>query len=322
VPRLDRINADDVKKLLLSVSPHRAAELSALLDELNPTWLLDRDSDEDVFEARLGQPNKVRMGLKCSKRLQVHAYAVAVTLSSIAKPKPERDRILGPVNEMLNWAVGTDLTRWLNRSGVTLRQGHVLRATDSDIPEHLLLNLSKLDKALGMSFYAYATAWILFHELGHLKLKHTYTQGFASLQQEKEADRFAADWMAAAASESTGQMRQVDRLCALFGSSVALLWLTIFNVYVGRQESKTHPESYDRLFQVLDCMIDPNDEQEYVAVWQSIATMLFIHMDSAGYDFDESDAVRMQGDPRDEVSYLIDRIAHRDHTREPGTGEG
>jgi hypothetical protein len=322
VPHFDRINEDDVKDLLLSVSPNRTAEVSALLDELNPTWLLDRDSDDDVFEARLGQPNVVRMGLKCSIRLQVHAYAVAVILSSIGKPKPERDRLLVPVNEMLNWAVGTDLTRWLNRSGVTLRRGHVLRATDSDIPEHLLRNLNKLDKALGMGLYAFGTAWILLHELGHLKFKHTYTQGFASLQQEKEADRFAADWMAAAASESTAEMRQVDRLCALFGVSVALLWLTIFNVYVGCQESKTHPESYDRLFQVLDCMIDRNDEQEYLAVWQSIATMLFVHMDSAGYDFDASDDVRMQGDPRDQVNYLIDRIARSDRTREPSVGEG
>ena len=322
MPQLDHINADDVNELLRVVSPNRTAELSALLDELNPTWLLDRDSDDDVFEARLGPPNTIRMGLKCSKRLQAHAYAAALILSSIGKPKPERDRILAPVNEMLNWAVGTDVTRWLNGDGRTLHQGHALRATDTDFPEHLLLSLSTQDKVLGKGLHAYSTSWILFHELGHLKLGHTFTQGLVSLQQEKDADRFAAEWMAAAASESTGETREADRLCALFGTSVALLWLTVVNVYRGRGESNTHPQGYDRLFQVLENTIDTEDEQEYLAVWQFIATMLFIHMDSAGYDFDERDAVHMQGDPQDEVSYFIDRIARSDRKREPGTGEG
>jgi hypothetical protein len=322
VPQLDHINADDVNELLRVVSPNRTAELSALLDELNPTWLLDRDSDDDVFEARLGQPNTIRMGLKCSKRLEAHAYAAALILSSIGKPKPERDRILAPVNEMLNWAVGTDVTRWLNGDGRTLRQGHALRATDSDIPEHLLLSLSTQDKVLGKGLHAYSTAWILLHELGHLKLGHTFTQGLVSLQQEKDADRFAAEWMAAAALESAEELREGDRLCALFGTSVALLWLTVVNVYRGQRDSNTHPQGYDRLFQVSEYIIDKEDEQEYFAVWQFIATMLFVHMDSAGYDFDESDAARMQGDPKDEVSYLIDRISRSDRKREPGTGEG
>lgn len=307
--QLELVNDSDVQKLLHSVSPNRSAELTALLDDLKPRWLLDRESDRNLFQARLGQPNEIRMGLKCSKRLQVHAYAAAVTLSSIGKPKQERDQILAPVDEMLNWAVGVDLTRWLSSNGVHLPAGHVLRATDEELPEHVLPKLSKANKVVGMGFYRFATAWILFHELGHLKLRHTYEEGLPSLIQEKEADRFAAEWMIEAAADSGADDRTFDRLCALFGTAVALLWLTIFNVFFGRQESKTHPEGYDRLFQILDGVIDRSDEEEYEALWQSVATMLFIHMGSAGYGFDESDAIHMQGDPRDEVNYLIDRIS-------------
>jgi hypothetical protein len=44
-------------------------------------------------------------------------------------------------------------------------------------------------------------------------------------------------------------------------------------------------------------------------IWFFVSKMLFIHMWSAGFDFDESDLVHMQGDPRDEANYLIDRIS-------------
>lgn len=306
---LEQINDSDVRKLLISVSPNRATELSALLDDLQTVWVLDRESDDNLFQARMGHPNEIRMGLKCSKRIQVHAYAAAVILSSIGKSKEERDRILAPVNELLNWAVGVDLTIWLSRNKVHLPAWHVLRAIDEDLPEHLLSKLSRMNKIIGMAFYRYATASILLHELGHLKLGHTFQNGYPSLVQEKEADRFAAEWMAEAAADSRADEREFDRFCALLGISIALFWLTIYNVYFGREESNTHPEGYDRLFQVLDQVIDRSDEQEYLAVWQFIAIMLFLHMDSAGFDFDEGDAICMQGDPRDEVNYLINRIS-------------
>jgi hypothetical protein len=311
----EEVNDIDVRKLLISVSPNRAPELTALLDELRPLWLLNRDADRILFQAKLGQPNEIRMGLKCSKRLQVHSYAIAVILTSIERPKQERDPIFTLVDEMLNWAVGVDLGPWLERAGVELPANHILRQTDNDIPDHLLSKLSKMNRVVGMGIFRSATAWILFHELGHLKLGHTYLEGVPSLEQEKEADRFAAEWMTEAASESSADQRPFDRLCALFGATSALLWLTVFNVFFGPMESDTHPEGYDRLFQVLDQVIDRSDELEYGAVWESIALMLFVHMTSAGYEFDERDATHMQGDPRDEVNYLIDRISNFERKR-------
>lgn len=313
--QLEQVNDGDVRKLLLSVSTNRRVAMTALLDELKPVWMLDRESDGNLFWARLGQLNEIRIGLKGSKRLQVHAYAAAVIVSSIGKPKPERDQILAPVNQMLNWAIGADLTRWLSSAGVQFPAGHVFRVTDMELPDDALRRLSKMNRIVGMGFYRFAIAHILLHELGHLKFGHTYQEGLPSLAQEKEADRFAAEWMAEAAADSRADEREFDRLCALFGSAVALLWLTIINVFLGPTESNTHPEGYERLFQVLDHVIDRNDEEEYVAVWLSVATMLFIHMDSAGYKFDESDAIHMQGDPRDEVNYLIDRISRCDRKK-------
>jgi hypothetical protein len=315
--QLERISDDGVRELLVSVLPKQTATVNALLDELKPVWLLDRKSDRILFRAQseLGQPNEIRIGLKCTKRLQVHAYAVARILSALGKPKAERDLLLAPVNQVLDWAVGVELKGWLETRGIELPAGHVLRPTNEELPSVLLSELSARDKILGMGFFKFAIAWILLHELGHLKLRHTSQKGLPSFEQEKEADRFAAAWMAEAAADSRADKREADRLSALFGTALALLWLTIFNVFLGVSESETHPEGYDRLFQVLDQVIDQSVKQEYASVWQSVATLLFIHMWSGGYDFDESDGTHMQGDPRDEVNHLIDRMSRSERTK-------
>jgi len=311
--QLAAVNQSDVRKLLLSISPRRTDEINTLLDDLKPEWLIDRESDRNLFRARPGEPNRILIGLKCSKRLQAHAYATAVVLSSIGKTKSERDHLLAPVDQLLNWAVGVDLTRWLDNVGVSLEPGHILRATDRELPESLLAQLSSVSKRVGMEFFKYAIAFILLHELAHLQLGHTSQHGLPSLIQEKEADRFAAEWMADATAFLKADGQELVRFCAVYGIMIALLWLTIFNVFLGPAETETHPEGYDRLFQVMDQVINKNDdEEEYLALWQSVTTMLVIHMTSAGYDLNESD---VQGDPRDQANYLIDRISKLDRKR-------
>jgi len=48
----------------------------------------------------------------------------------------------------------------------------------------------------------------------------------------------------------------------MLGISVALLWLTVFNIFLGPIKNDTHPQGYDRLFQVLDHGIEQTDEDE------------------------------------------------------------
>jgi hypothetical protein len=69
------------------------------------------------------------------------------------------------------------------------------------------------------------------------------------------------------------------------------------------------------LYQVLEQIVDLRDEEEHNMVWYFVSQMLFTHMCSAGFDFDERDARQMQGDPMEEVNYLIDRVAKGDRNR-------
>lgn len=294
--QLEQIDDHDMRKLLLSVSQNRSVEMNSLLDDLQPVCLVDRESDRIRFQALPGQPNQIIVGVKCAKRLHVHCCAAAVILSAIKETGSAQDRLVALAYKMLNWVVGLDLQGHL---GVELPAGHVLRPTGEDFPKELVAETSEADLKLGTRLYEFAFSAILLHELGHLKLGHTGEVGLRSIEQEKEADRFAAEWLT-----DFGQ-RNVDRMGALLGTALALLWLTIFNVFLGRRQSETHPEGYDRLFQVLDQIIDTSNELECLAVWEFVRRMLRAHMSSAGFELDEA----VHDNPRDEVSRLIDRIS-------------
>ena len=307
----ERVDCEPIRELLRAVSLSRGDELDALFDELAPVCELDRATERNLFQATLGDPNILRIGVKCTVRLQAHAYAAGIVIQALAKPD-ERDTFLVLANQILSWAVGLDLQRWLSGLGIKVTPEQVLPGGSSKLPEDLLGSLSKTQRILGEGLFRYATAFILLHEVGHLKLEHTRS----TYETEKDADRFAAEWMSEAAFSSSGDV-EGDRLSAMFGIAVALLWLTVFNVFFGQQEATTHPEGYDRLYQVLDHTIGWGNRDEHQIVWYFVSLMLFIHMWAAGFDFDEkTDAIHMQGDPRDEVNYLIDRISKGDRKRQ------
>ena len=252
----ERIDIEPIRKLLRTVSLDRANELDVLLDERALVCELDRETDCNLFQAILGSPNIVKIGLKCTIRLQAHAYAGGIVIAAIGKPS-EWDTLVAPANRILTWAVGVDLQRWLGRRGFKVKLEQVLPGGDSELPEDILGSLSETQRTLGEGLFRYASAFILLHELGHLKFGHTCS----THENEKEADRFAAEWMSEAAFESSGDIES-NRLVALFGIAVSLLWFTIFNIYFGQKKSNTHPEGYDRLSQVLDQVIDGDDEEE------------------------------------------------------------
>ena len=182
----------------------------------------------------------------------------------------------------------------------------ILAGAGKELPESLLTSLSRKQRIFGEGLFRIACAWIILHEIGHLYFRHVSCRGCDSILHEKEADRFATDWLLDGASSS--QNAESSRINALFGIAVALTWLTVFNVYLGQMESVTHPQGYDRLFQVLDYAIDRQNEVEHDMVWYFVDQMLLIHMWSAGFNFSQ-DTKHAYEDPKDHVNHLIDRIS-------------
>jgi hypothetical protein len=302
------VSFDPLARLLKQAVPSKAVELDAILARLSPVCELDRDSERVLFQAHLN-PAVIRVGLQCTCRLEAHAYVAGIFLSAFCTPgylKMTRDQkhvLYAPADHLLNWAVSRDLSQFLVASGVDVWPEDLLEGLGKELPPGLLAGLNEQQRVLGRGMFCYSTAFILLHELAHLHFGHTYCEGAWSIQQERDADRFAAEWLVESASQS--KRCSATRLNALNGISVALLWLTVFNVYFGPRRSSTHPEGYDRLFTELDNVIDATDEKESSMVWYLVSCLLFVHMDNAGFEFDPA---RMQGSPRDEVNYLIDPV--------------
>jgi hypothetical protein len=217
----------------------------------------------------------------------------------------ERRKLFSPADSFLTWAVGRDLQQSLKSQGWDFDLEEIMRGSEKELPVELLPSLTRKQRILGEGLFRYASAFILLHELAHLSLGHISCKGDWSIHQEKEADCFAADWLLD--SRSFGAP-DPHRMNVLIGMAVALLWLTVLNVYLGPHENETHPEGYDRLFQVLDHAINRDNENESSIVWFFVSNLLFVHMDNAGFDFDGS---KMQGSPRDEVNYLIDILSKK-----------
>jgi hypothetical protein len=308
------VDIGPIKELLRQVARSKARELDALFDRLSPVCEIDRSSERILFQAESTR-NLIRVGAKCTLRLHAHALAAGVVLSGfnstvLKEMSPDaRRKFFAPADRFLNWAIGRDLQQRLKEiDGYERDLATVYRGVEGELPDELFASLERTQRLTGEMLFRFALAFILLHELGHLHYAHRRELGYLSIQQEKDADWFAAEWLLDAASNGPANP-EARRLHVLFGISIALLWLTVFNVFLGRSESSTHPEGYDRLYQVLDRGIDPFDDAESPMVWYFVSTLLVIHMNCAGFELRPE--YFQTSDSRDEANTLIDVISKR-----------
>ncbi|MEX2185146.1 MAG: phage exclusion protein Lit family protein [Pirellulales bacterium] len=308
------IKREDLVKILARVANSPSRDINELIDEIDARFYVDRVAESFLFRARIGKPNLVTVSLKASIQLQAHSYAYGVLLAAFGNPgfrqmgDAERRKLLEPADHFLNWAVGQDAQRWLAKRGEQLPDDHILAVAAARPPDDVLNRLTETQLMFCVGLFNYAMTFIILHEIGHLKLHH----GASTPEHEKAADRFAAEWLSDAASESKTDI-EANRLVALCGIAVALLWITTPRVYLGPSSSDSHPEAYDRLWQVLEHIIETEDERELV--WYFVSNVLFLHIHTAGYEFDDSDLPRMQCPLHEQVNYLIDRISKQDKKR-------
>ncbi|MBL4883561.1 MAG: hypothetical protein JKY95_03360 [Planctomycetaceae bacterium] len=312
---MEQISADEIRSLLQTTSTEKNMELDTLLDEIEPIVELDRTTDDNLFQAQLGNQNIIRFGLKGIARIQSHAYAESVIITAIGTPgyismgHGERSALLLPAKGLLDWAVGTDPQSRIINQGHSWKMEQIIQDGTGEVPGELLRPLNKTQLYFGKGLLNFAIKFILYHELAHLKFQHSGS----TIEIENEADRFAAEWMSEAtidSSDNTG----VERLVTLFGISAVLLWVTVPDI-LGEIKSTTHPKGYDRLYHVLDNVIASDNEQEYGMVWDFVARMLYVHMWNAGYIFDKDYGEHVKGDSKVEVNYLIDLISKWDRNR-------
>lgn len=123
---------------------------------------------------------------------------------------------------------------------------------------------------IGNEFCLCAVAYIIHHELAHIRLKHNaYIE---SIEQERDADYEASDWiMDGTISDELVFTKR------MLGISLALQALTIRGIYTGRFSSNSHPRSFDRLYNTLSRYLTDDDHVIYAIT----AIALQLHMQGA-----------------------------------------
>ncbi len=310
------VSLEPIAKLLRDAAPHRRSELDALLIELSPACELDCDAERVLFQAAL-RPPKIRIGVKCTQRLEAHAYFAAICISAFGTPGyaqmgiEERRTLFRPAGELLNWAVSRDLAQAPRAHGAMIDAGTIFQGRGEQLSPRLISSLSDQQRVLGRGYFRIALAYILLHELAHLRLSHAPCEGFWSIQQEHDADRFAAEWLGDAPDDfETTFARQVN---TFIGIALAVLWLVVPTAFFGPRQSTTHPQAHDRLYAVIKHVTGDPESKEASLIWYFVATLLFCHMDAARFTFDP---VRMQGSAHDEANYLLDLLSARPANRD------
>jgi hypothetical protein len=175
MPAVERINIEPIEKLLRKAAPAKATDLESLFQRLSPICELDRTEEGILFQANADQ-NLIRIGTKCTLRLQAHSLAAGVIVAGVSTPgfidmtAAEEARLFKPADDLFTFAVGRDLRermkKQLNDSEPDLDR--IFPGANADLPGSVLSSLSSNQRLLGEEFFRFASAFILLHEIGHL----------------------------------------------------------------------------------------------------------------------------------------------------------
>jgi hypothetical protein len=221
-------------------SPQRRDELAQLVARYNIYFVLDEQSAGIDFWS-VPSTGQINVPRRCLFRLKASAYAyysavAEMTARQMGNADPGLDERLRKASELLTWAVRTDVATSLG-DGSTFSLGAI--PADFEQLCRSCLRPEQLDVA--EEVFRLAVAWILHHEIAHIRLQHSASPGPDAVQEEWEADRASTDWLLRVPG-----MSQADRLARFCGVAAGLGWLSALYVYLGHGQSQTHPPEGER----------------------------------------------------------------------------
>lgn len=267
--------ANEVHNLLLRITPERKDQLEKLLAGV--TFRQNDHSERIEFSASTNL-KLVIVPMRCQFRLWAHCFAYFCAFAAFdAKRQGQSTKARFGLSEQELQTAG-DLLEWAVRTDVNLRQ-----STTSQ----LLFDVSKLPADLPKLFegqspsklhpiaanvFLNAVAFIIHHELAHVQLGHSGTEGDVSISEEYEADRTAANWLLSHKSKNNS-----DYLVRHIGVASALMWFV--SIYFReKHESTTHPPAWNRLLKALE----PSVRKETDPIWGFVAIALSLHFHRYG----------------------------------------
>lgn len=135
--------------------------------------------------------------------------------------------------------------------------------------------------SVGDELFLCAMAWIMLHEIGHLKLEHTDGEYSQSLQEEVDADSFATDFVF---DENTLPSEFIKR----FSGSLLALVIILDQESSDDGGNRSHPHAsarIERMFQSTQC-----DDEKSVVIVFPLLLLFYYNKKGVIPDIDDSGA--------------------------------
>src|ERR1700722_941989 len=289
--------------LLEAASPEKAKELNRVLADNKIHFAIDLSAEDIVFCA---DPftKIITIGAKGLARFWCHAYAAYVFFDELSAEKRRDSSVrLVDLRTTDRRRQAGDVLRWAVEHDIQIRmQGDKFKAESHQIPAGLPIpfapSLKGSDEDLADELFLMALAFMIHHEIAHLRLKHVCATGLRSFEQERAADVAAADWLL-----SDQSLSEKQRAKRQLGTALGLGWLAVLDVYAKVASNNTHPPMPDRLFELMQRFEpDPNGY-----VWGFLMALVGLHLGNKKAPVDDA---MVFDSAKDTVDYYCDLIVH------------
>jgi hypothetical protein len=295
-----------MKAILLQATPEKRDELEQHLQGVS--FVEDKGTERISF-GTIAAWKLVRVPKRCQSRLWAQCYAYFCNFAAFVanwdglSPQTRYDLSesdLKKAGEMLEWATNVDVSvRVQRRAGRPIE----VEAVPNDMPVPISGQAPEFVQHHAEQVFLHAFAFILHHELSHIRLGHAGTKGEVPIEEEFDADRAAIEFMV-----STPNLSEHDYLLRHLGIAIALLWFTTIDFFE-RYEKRAHPPSWERLYRALE----PSLEDECNAIWGFVALALRLHFRRVGISLD---SMKDFGPTRETVRALLDLLQRHNQSLE------
>lgn len=99
------------------------------------------------------------------------------------------------------------------------------------------------DEQVASELFLCSLAWMLHHERAHIVLNHPFVDTVLSEQEERDADKFATEWLLGGLEENDPKLKK-----RALGLAVAVLCLQSLEIGSVTCLRNTHPSAHDRIY--------------------------------------------------------------------------
>lgn len=247
---------------LVNVAPEK---LHALVEALGEDQLeLELIESRELIHNYCQAQRKITLSTRPVELLWAQSYAYFVWYSQeLANVQPSGQQIDPHRKPEVHQAL--ELLGWATRGMVRSQQLPWPNDAPSPEPEPRHASCAHVAQDLCLL----AVGFILHHELAHHRLQH---QATSDIDQEREADYEAIDWIMGGVEPTAPEYRK-----RALGASVALLYLLVTGVYSDSHGGDSHPKDYNRLMYTMERHVPPDRHD----VWGFIAGMLSLYCQDA-----------------------------------------